>query len=90
MGKHIMKNGNLVKINKKFSDLSMRQQEFVRETLKAAHMQYDNIGLKQKQFNEMVLLSVQEILDDRGLWLPLSELKKTYFSCKQKWGYTKS
>ena len=90
MSKHIMKNGKLIKIHKKFSDLSTRQQEFIREILKKLHLQYNNIGLKRGKVTETVLLAAQNKLDEREICLPLSELKKIYFSCKQKWNDTKS
>ena len=59
MSKHIMRNGKLIKIHKKFSDLSTRQQEFIREILKNLHLQYNNIGLKRGKVTETVLLSAQ-------------------------------
>lgn len=88
--RHQMINGRLLNLDKKWHYLSRKQQEFIRRLLREKYMELCNTRLKMKDINEQVLSFAQEEIEQRGIWLPFSELKKAYFACKQKCNKNKS
>ena len=84
MGRHKVIQGRLLNLDKKFSDLSRKQQEFIKLVIRQKYEQFSNLNLNRKEFNHWVLNAVQEEVEKRGIWLPYPELKKAYYSYKSR------
>ena len=84
MKKHKMVNGRLLNLNKKFSDLSQKQQVFIKDLIRDKYNENISLGFKSQELNAVVLTAVQKEIDTRGVWLPYSELKKAYYSYKSR------
>lgn len=81
---HKLIDGRLLNLDKKWHHLSKKQQEFIRQLLREKYMELCNTGLNMKDINKQVLSFVQKEIARRGIWLPYTELKKVYSSCKDK------
>lgn len=83
---HIRVNGQLVKTDKKFSDLSSQQREFINQSL---FDEYCKSWLKNnrepgQEQNEEILSAVMDQIKSRGIWIPEREVYKYFCSKKAR------
>lgn len=84
MKTHKMINGQLLNMNKRFSDLSRKQQDFIKSLFRDKYKEFLALDLKHSDMNDFILFSVNEEIENRGIWLPYPELKKAYCSYKNR------
>ena len=80
MGRHRVIRGRLLNLDKRFSDLSRKQQEYIKSLFRQKYEKFSNPDVNRKKLAQLILTSVQEEIEKRGLWLPYPELKKAYYS----------
>ena len=84
MKTHKMINGQLLNMNKRFSDLSKKQQDFIKGLFREKYKELSSLKLKHSDMNDFILSSVNEEIENLGIWLPYHELKKAYYSYKNR------
>ena len=83
---HKIVNGRLIQTDKRFSALKQRQKEKINQWL---YIEYRALYMKNNlppdsRYNEYILDRVQEKIDEAEIWLPFYELKKYFYSRKNK------
>lgn len=83
-----MLNGRLIQTNKPFSQLKQRQKEKINEWLYAEYAQvYRNTQKRpDSRYNDDILQTVYDKINEAEIWLPFSELEKYFLSHKSKYG----
>ena len=84
MKTHKMVNGQLLNMNKRFSDLSMKQQEFIKGLFREKYNEFLSLELNYGEMNDFILSSAWTEVENRGIWIPYSEFKKAYDSYKNR------
>ena len=85
MKNHIIVNGRLLQTNKKFSALKMKQKEFIYAALKEEYgklMAEDGYLTVNNQ--QQLIGNVISKIEEREIWLPVSELVKFFNSKKAR------
>lgn len=80
MGKnHIRVNGRLLQTNKKYSHLKMKQKEWLALTIREKCIAILESKKKRltKADKEEILFSVSSEINERGMWLPPHEIKRS-------------
>lgn len=84
---HKMVNGQLIQTDKPFSQLKQRQKEKINEWLYEEYAQvYHKIQKRpdSRHYSD-ILQTVYDKINDAGIWLPFSELKKYFLAHKNKY-----
>lgn len=91
MKNHEYRNGQLIQTNKRFSQLTQKQKEWINHLLKEKYMAAYNETSKRpsKQVKEKVLLDVYEKIEEKGIWIPFSEVEQ-YFNSKISFYFKKA
>lgn len=82
MKNHIIVDNNLVKTNKKWSDLKEKQKEMIYSLFKENHIEFYNIEkrIPNKLEKEQILDNVYEVITEKNIWIPFYEVKRFYIS----------
>lgn len=81
MSKHKKVNGQLLQMNKGWSQLKNRQQTKISEWMYNAYKKQVDEGL----YNEEALEEVFDKIDDANIWIPHYEVEKKYYANKNKY-----
>ena len=86
MKNHKLVNGQLVKTNKTFSDLNGKQKEKISQWLYESYLKFykENSRIPIKKDDNVILEYVFEKIDKYNIWIPEHEIKKYFFSRKNK------
>lgn len=82
MKNHIKVNGRLLQINKKFSDLKMKQKEKISEMLYEEFKKQKTSG---KANFQSIIDAVCEKIREAEIWIPKRELRKYFFTHIRKY-----
>ncbi|MCL2222408.1 MAG: hypothetical protein FWC20_09030 [Oscillospiraceae bacterium] len=74
---HVIVNGTLLQINKKWSHLKQKQRDWIYETTRSEHKKYveEKNRLPMKAGKRKLIAAVEAKVDSRGIWLPFGELE---------------
>lgn len=83
---HKFVDGRLIQTDKPFSQLKQRQKENINEWL---YQEYKKIYVKNgiapdKRYNEDILDAVYEKINVAEIWIPFGEVRKYFYSRKNK------
>lgn len=81
---HQMIEGRLIQTDKRFSRLKQKQKEKINEWLYQEYSAlYRKIGkVPDSRHNDKILFAVQNKIEEAGIWIPLGEVEKYFFSRK--------
>ena len=81
---HQMIGGRLIRTDKRFSQLKQKQKEKINEWLYQEYSAlYRKIGkVPDSRHNDEILFAVQTKIEEAGIWIPLDEVEKYFFSRK--------
>ena len=81
---HQMIEGRLIQTDKRFSRLKQKQKEKINEWLYQEYCAlYRKIGkVPDSRHNDKILFAVQNKIEEAGIWIPLGEVEKYFFSRK--------
>ena len=80
MSKHKMVNGQLLQMNKPYSQLKNKQKEKISNWMYEAYKKQ----MTEKLTNEEALQIVYNKIDEAKIWIPTHEVEKKYFSKKNQ------
>ena len=85
---HKTLNGQLIQTDKPFSQLKQRQKEKINEWLYKEYAQFYLNTQKRpdSRYNDDILQTVYDKINDAEIWLPFAELKKYFFAHKSNYG----
>ena len=86
MKNHKLTNGQLLKTNKTFSDLKMKQKEKINQWLHESYLKFykENFRIPTKKDDNVILEYIFEKINENNIWIPKYEIKKYFFSIKNK------
>lgn len=82
MKNHEYRNGRLIQTNKKFSALTKKQKEWIRQELKERYiktMKYPDVKLRPNK-RDQILYEVYDMIEEKGIWIPHGEVERYYYS----------
>jgi hypothetical protein len=82
MKNHEYRNGRLIQTNKKFSALTKKQKDWIRQALKDRYiktMKFPDVKLKPNK-RDQILEEVYDMIEEKEIWIPFGEVKKYYYS----------
>ena len=84
MKNHEVVNGQLLQTNKKYSSLKLKQKEKIYQWMYEAYeRKYKELGkYPADRDDELILDEVYSRIEDAGIWIPFSEVKKHYRSVR--------
>ena len=76
---HIKVDGRLLQTNKRWSHLKQKQREWIYEIARLEHQKFvaENNRVPRKVAKKKLLETVEDKVDERGIWLPSYELRKS-------------
>ena len=82
---HQMIEGSLIQTDKRFSQLKQRQKEKINENQRMAvsgiFCPVPKIGkVPDSRHNDKILFAIQEKIEEAGIWIPLNEVEKYFFT----------
>lgn len=82
MKNHIKVNGRLLQTNKKWSQLKLKQKEFIYKCIKEEYNSFvqENKRIPNKKEKIFILDKVYSIIQERDIWIPYNEVKRFYQS----------
>lgn len=80
MSKHKMVNGQLLQMNKPYSQLKNKQKEKISNWMYEAYKKQ----MAEKLSNEEALQVVYDKIEDAKIWIPAHEVEKKYYSKKNQ------
>lgn len=75
--------GKLLQTNKKFSQLKMKQKEFISALIKDEFRRYYELNKEfpvKKSDKEEVIQNIYDKINEREIWIPFGEFKKFFIS----------
>ncbi|MGN7299080.1 hypothetical protein [Ferdinandcohnia sp. SAFN-114] len=82
MKSHEYRNGRLIQTNKRFSQLKMKQKEWIGNLLRERYTEnYLKNGKKpSKQERDKILYDVYDFICEKEIWIPMYEVERYYQS----------
>ncbi len=86
MKNYKLTNGQLLKTNKTFSDLKMKQKEKINQWLHESYLKFykENSRIPTKKDDNIILEYVFKKINKNNIWISEHEIKKYFFSRKNK------
>lgn len=85
MKRHMKMEGKLLQRNKAWSDLKQTQKEWIAASLKKNYL----TALKENQLNKQkeqeIIIRVLDEIEERDIWIPISEVRRYFNSKKRQW-----
>ena len=85
MNRHVKVNGKLLQVDKKYSQLKLRQKDKIAEWLYGEYRRYFREHGKQpdETADAKILYTVMEKIEEAGIWIPEYEVEKHYRKIKK-------
>lgn len=82
MKNHLKINGRLLQTNKKWSQLKEKQKQYIYDIIKDKYNTFrvKNSRIPNKVEKQTILNEVYSMIEDKGIWIPYSEVNKFFHS----------
>ena len=77
--------GKLLQRNKTWSDLNQNQREWIVASLRKGYMTALKGNQLNKQKEQEIVVKVLDEIEERDIWIPISEVRRYFNSKKGQW-----